>query len=388
MKLERPCSSQKKRDYTGGIVKYLMVNTLLCFLLLFTSGNVLADFTQDDLRNAILGNGTFDEQTLIEMDMNADGKVDVADIVYFDRNKVMIESVETSSQVNEIDGMVTIDFNFSRAFTGTLYYAVGGTATSSEDYYALTGSIDVVNATNASESVTIYSDTEYEGDETIVLNLLPSESYSLGENKLHTVTIKDNINESSADYIFTIATETMGIPGDTTAGTGFPSTVLSRTASINITFANQSILGAGLNIAKSVGIADPKSYPTPISATHVSYSDGIIQMTFAYTSQYESFSSDPVLTSFDPNNPGGSYAASSKRSIENTLEIEAACYDIGKDGNGITIKTPVPCFDMTSQTYDFSNNYMEGTFLLQSEGILQEATTPFFNGKVVGTIQR
>ncbi len=62
----------------------------LCLILVSLSG-VSAQVSKEDIEAAILGTGSFSEETLNEMDVNADSKVDVGDLIRFlNRNNTPI----------------------------------------------------------------------------------------------------------------------------------------------------------------------------------------------------------------------------------------------------------------------------------------------------------
>ena len=63
-------------------------------LFLFIPLSVQAQVTEQDILDAILGKRTFTNGQLVEMDLNGDGAVDAADMVYF---SVTIASLTTSS---------------------------------------------------------------------------------------------------------------------------------------------------------------------------------------------------------------------------------------------------------------------------------------------------
>jgi acetyl esterase/lipase len=72
-------------------------------------------------------------------------------------------------------------------------YAIAGTANNGVDYLALPGVVTFAAGTNSqSVTVTPIDDTQFEGDETVDITLLPGTGYNVGSSNTLTVTIADN----------------------------------------------------------------------------------------------------------------------------------------------------------------------------------------------------
>ena len=100
-----------------------------------------------------------------------------------------------SSHAAEDAGVQNVRVNLSPApwWAVKVKYSVGGTATSGDDFTALSGSVQAApGATSVDIPVTIINDTLYEGAETVVLTLKPALGYAVGAQKVHTLTITDN----------------------------------------------------------------------------------------------------------------------------------------------------------------------------------------------------
>ena len=346
-------------------ITWVRVLTLIVALLLSSDRLTIAQsdsVTEQEIRDAVLDKIDEDLDT---MDLNEDGKVDVADAVHFRHLYYIADFAEAESEIDETAGTCNVVVNFTQPVTGTVKYTVGGIATEDEDYSALPGSVDV-NGSTATIQVAIISDTIFEGDETIQLSLLPSEDYMLGTERTHTITLKDNPFESSMDYICILSSETLGVEGGTTSQQGFPPTLFSRTASINITFSQNSVLDAVLNVAKSIGISDTVISADTIPSTSVSYSSGTLEMVFEYNTQSEGFVSDSSITHFNPDNP--SLGNQTKKTLTTTLTLRVDDFDISSD--------------------KFTDKYLRGTFSLNMSGVLNEGTVPFFQGALVATMQQ
>jgi len=356
-----------REKYVGHVTIKTWVILLTVIPVLFLPSHRLAiaqstGVTEKEIRDAILGRIELD---LDRMDLNDDGKVDVSDVVYFLRTNDVANFLEARSEIDETCGICNVVVNFSRPFTGILRYTIGGTATENEDYSALTGLVEI-NGRSATIQVAIISDTVFEGNETIELSLLTSMDYLLGMDRTHTITLRDNPFESSADYIFILSTETLGVEGDTTNRQGFPPTLFSRTASVNITLSHNDVLNAMLNVAKSIGISDTVTGANTIPAASVSYSSGTLEMVFEYGTQSESFVSDPAITSFDPDNP--SLGVQNEKRLTSILTLRVNDFDIS--------------------TEKFTNKFLQGTYSLSMLGVLNEGTVPFFHGRLVATMQQ
>lgn len=118
--------------------------------------------TEDDIRNAILGKTPVD---LATMDLNKDGKVDVADLV---KRVGSMQVGKSALRVNEGDGTVRVRVNFASRFTGTLRISVSGSATEGTDYQTLPRSF-MVDGTSVEIPITIIDNDVVEDVKTIVL---------------------------------------------------------------------------------------------------------------------------------------------------------------------------------------------------------------------------
>ncbi|PZV17779.1 MAG: hypothetical protein DCF20_05265 [Pseudanabaena sp.] len=90
-------------------------------------------------------------------------------------------------------GRFTLTRTGSTASTLTVDYTVAGTATNGIDYSNLSGSVTfAAGANKAFVDVNVIDDADFEGAETVVLNLANNAAYTLGTAKTSTVTIADN----------------------------------------------------------------------------------------------------------------------------------------------------------------------------------------------------
>lgn len=342
---------------------------ILAVFVCFWASPALSAILQQDIVDAILGRQLSPGITVSEMDLNQDGVVDVADVLLIDFPVVTF--VTATSSANEIDGSVAIQVQFSKALYGTLAYTVGGSTTAGTDYTSPSGTV-TVNGTTAVITISLISDTVYEGNETIEISFLPHADYLLGQIRRHVVTLQDNTDATTADYLFNLSRLTMGVTGDTTAMQGFPETILSRNASVAMTFSSSTLVDAVLNEDKSRGFTDTDTLSNLIAATLVSYDGSTMILQFDYESTSSDFSTGASLTSFkwnefniDPNDFGVNQP---KKIIQNTLVIQ------------------IDNFNITTDT--FSDALLEGTFTHTVKGLIKSESGQFFQGLVRGTMQQ
>jgi hypothetical protein len=168
---------------------------LLITLCLFECKVVIAQVTELDLRDSILGKKVFTVQELTNQDLNSDGQVDVTDLIYYlgDQN-LLLEGVNfkvSESLVNEGDGALNLEVSISPDYQGTINYIISGQATSGEDYSVGSGSIEA-NGGVATISIPILEDLLLEDVESIIVTLLPQIGYKIGSSQQHISYIIDN----------------------------------------------------------------------------------------------------------------------------------------------------------------------------------------------------
>lgn len=143
-----------------------------------------------------LGRVELTEAERASLDLNDDGLLDVADLVFFLKDigsPTPIASFENMSTV-ALEGVraVSVSVAFTNTFHGTLRYTVsGGTATAGADYAASTGTLDVAGAA-VEIPITLLDDTEVEETETLTVRLELGDGYAIQEPVEHTIFINDN----------------------------------------------------------------------------------------------------------------------------------------------------------------------------------------------------
>jgi hypothetical protein len=102
-------------------------------------------------------------------------------------------SAPTASEVGPTNGTFTITRSGgNQTLPLTVYYLLSGTATNGTDYQTLSGWVQIkAYATTTNIIVTPITDTNCEGNETVILTLLPCPYYAVGAPSTATVTITD-----------------------------------------------------------------------------------------------------------------------------------------------------------------------------------------------------
>lgn len=210
--------------------------------------------TEANIRDAILGDESFSEDDLGRMDVNGDGKVDVADLALV--AGVPVASFEVaSSTVEEGSGALSLTVYFTSHFTGDLAYTVGGTSTAGSDYATPTGTV-AVDGDQTTIGITLTDDTDIEPvletlEVTLAYDAQIDRGYVPGAPMTHAVFISDNDaywnglmenNGASVQFVMRV-TRSAGVTACGLVGNGesiiptngadpdWPSTTCSLTAS-------------------------------------------------------------------------------------------------------------------------------------------------------------
>ena len=107
----------------------------------------------------------------------------------------VVRFAEGSSGAAEDAGVRNVRVNLSPAPSSgvAVKYSVGGTATSGDDFTALSGLVQVAaGATSVDIPVSIIDDALQERDETVILRLKPATGYAVGAPNVHRLTVEDN----------------------------------------------------------------------------------------------------------------------------------------------------------------------------------------------------
>src|SRR4030042_5593702 len=95
---------------------------------------------------------------------------------------VTIAATDNTATENPLTtGYLTVSRTGSTSGALTVYYSVGGTATSGSDYNSLSGSVTIASGSSTGTiTVTPINDTVVESDETVILTLSSNAAYSVG----------------------------------------------------------------------------------------------------------------------------------------------------------------------------------------------------------------
>jgi hypothetical protein len=174
----------------------LIQKLLSGLLVMVIPGVSLADsswVTVDDLLAAILETRQFTLQQRADMDLNGDGTVDVADLVFFNSpafNEANFSAV--TSTVDEGAGSVLVTVAFRRPASCALNFTVSGSATAGTDFTTPAASVPI-SGTSASIPVTLLDDTTFAKEmEMVTFTLSPGACYTLGPITQHNLFIVDN----------------------------------------------------------------------------------------------------------------------------------------------------------------------------------------------------
>lgn len=174
-----------------GTVRFSLFLTPMLIISLFFGGftNQAGGVTEEEIRDAILRGDTYNAG----IDLNQDGKVDVADLVKLLRS---MQVGKSALRVSEGDGTVKVRVNFASRFTGTLGISVSGTAVEGTDYQTLPRSF-TMDRTSVEIPITLIDDDVVEDVKTIVLTFSyednnGSKTIPLGAPADYTVYIVDN----------------------------------------------------------------------------------------------------------------------------------------------------------------------------------------------------
>ena len=188
---------------SGVAVKYSVGGTAMSgddFTALSGSVQVAAGATSVDIPVSILDDALQERDETVILRLKpatgyAVGAPNVHRLTVEDNDTPEASFAEGSSGAAEDAGIQNVRVNLSPAPSSgvAVKYSVRGTAMSGDDFTALSGSVQVAaGATSVDIPVSIRDDTLDERDETVILRLKSAAGYSVGAQKVHTLTITDN----------------------------------------------------------------------------------------------------------------------------------------------------------------------------------------------------
>lgn len=327
--------------------------------------------TEESIRAAILGTQSFTQQELQQLDLNTDGKVDVADLVFLGVAIPTIQFATTSSSFNEDAGPIQLGLLISGAASEEpVNYTLGGSAQADVDYFD-PGFGQVTVSTGAGVlPLQLIADTDFEGGETIKISLLPNEIVFLGENTSHEITILESNSTTVADYVFYLDRD---LPGGFDS-IGIPQGLFSRKLYLSLVFSNGSVVQAFINELKSTGIQDSSTGSDTIDVKQgtLAHVGGVLSAVFEYDVSSEDFSTSATINSFnfDPDVSDGLPTATFPEEVPalvtESLTIEVSGVDLA-----------------TNSTYE----QLTGSFLLVRRGITSGDQLAENSGVMTGSLQ-
>ncbi len=208
----------------------------------------------------------------------------------------------TSFTTGEGSGTYNVAVNLTPApaVATTITYTVGGTATPGTDYTTLTGTVVAsVDASSVNIPVAITDDSMTETSETVILNLTAGSGYTLGTDRVHTLTIADNdtagvtvsearitVAEPAGEDMYTVVLNTqpagdveITVASDTTsAATVSPASLTfaagnwNRVQTVTVTGVNDNVGGnrtATISHSIASGDGDGAGYPDGLAIATV-----------------------------------------------------------------------------------------------------------------------
>ncbi len=121
--------------------------------------------------------------------------IDTVAVTVTDDDEPVASFAVASFTTNEGSGTYNVVVNLSPAPAAntTITYTVAGTATPGTDYTTLTGMVVAsASASSVEIPVIITDDSTQEGSETVILTLTAGSGYTVGTDRVHTLTIADN----------------------------------------------------------------------------------------------------------------------------------------------------------------------------------------------------
>jgi V8-like Glu-specific endopeptidase len=184
----------------------------------------------------------------------------------------------TATEAGPTIGQFTITRSGETTSALTVYFSVGGTATSASDYTSIGTSVTIpAGLASATKTVTPINDTTAEGDETVVVTLSTNEAYTVGSPSSATVTITDlpTITITANDSTATEAGPTTG--QFTITRSGETTSALTTYFSVGGTATSGSDYNSiGTSVTIPAGSASTTKTVTPINDTAVETDETVV----------------------------------------------------------------------------------------------------------------
>jgi subtilisin family serine protease/subtilase family serine protease len=211
-------------DPNGTIVSYA-----------WREGSTLIDTTATATVPVPLGLHTF---TLEVTDNDGESSTDDVTVTVSPTRQITVSaSTPQATEAGSANGAFTFSRTGDTSLALTIYYKVEGTAVASTDYEALPGQVTIDSGSpSVAVAVVPHDDSEYEGNETVVVTVLADGGYNLGLPLSATVTIVSDdlppdlvvasvtgpsVGRADADIVVTEATRNQGAGSSPSSKTGF-----------------------------------------------------------------------------------------------------------------------------------------------------------------------
>lgn len=288
----------------------------------------------------------------------------------------------TATEASTTTGTWTVTLSAASVGTTTISYGVSGTATSVDDYAALSGTVDITNGnTTATITLTPVDDTDVESDETAILTLNSGEGYLVGSPNSATITITSDDSASLTASIS--ATDGTATEAGTTTGTY---TVTLSAASTGTTTVNYSVSGTATSgsdftaLSGSVAITDGNPTATitltPIDDSDVESNETVIVTLTSGVGYTVGSPNNATVTIISDDSSGGdllaSVAATDATATESgttTGTFTISLSEVNSTGSAITVN------------YHMDGNATEGTDYTSTSGSVSIA-----NGSQTATV--
>ena len=162
---------------------HLVASVLLACFSLFIPGALFSQEapTTQDIADALLGKTSPTTSELEAMDVNADGVVDTADIVFLGGTPLELQFASATSIVTEGTTAHLVEIIATRSVSGLrVSYEVGGSA-SADDYLDIFAGEVEMNGRSVTLQLSAAADELFEEFETVELELTPSVDFFLGD---------------------------------------------------------------------------------------------------------------------------------------------------------------------------------------------------------------
>src|SRR6185503_11512401 len=185
------------------------------------------------------------------------GSQDSATVVIADNDLPVVTVVASNTNVSEggpNSGTITISRTGNATPALTVTYALAGTASNGADYAALPGSVTIPSA-SASATISIDPiddadfDADFEGDESVVVEIAPGAGYVVGSQDSATVIIADN----DLPVVTVVASNTNVSEGGANSGTITISRTGNTSSALTVTYALAGTASNGADYATLPG---------------------------------------------------------------------------------------------------------------------------------------